>query len=270
MDPRDAIVTEGRLSYFAAKDTVLCLVTPLGEFKICRIRFGRDGSIYVSFPYCREKHGILNTVDRVAGVSQAINLSVGGKRVRADVKFSHHTSGIAQFSKTSSWLRSGPRNQSFRLDGPIGHLFDLHLFWPAGFDLLKKKRKKDLYLALGLSENRPAFLFTAQWRRKSDILANTRPPDGTVPPTTEVQHRESGHKGVVYFLGQPGGYPLDDHLLMISGGPIDLPDGTDRTGMVFMGGWDHHAEGEAVSGATRGLVFMYPSGGVPEAESDGG
>lgn len=108
MDPREAVVTDGRLSYFAARNTVLIVQTPLGTVKICRLAFGRDGSIYVSFPYCREKAGILNAINRSTVGLETIDLGEGGVRVSTDVKFSHHASGVVQFSKTGEVTVSPP------------------------------------------------------------------------------------------------------------------------------------------------------------------
>ena len=257
MDLRDAVITEGRFNYFAAQDTVILLQTPLATFKICRLSFGSDGSIYVMFPYCKEKTGILNKVARPGGPSESIthNLGTGGKLVPTDVKFSHHRSGVAQFSKTRE-VEDAPRHNSFPLDGPIGHVFDLHIFWPSGFDLLEKPKKRDLHLAFGVQDRHPAaFLVAGQWRRKQDLLNNTDPPNGIIEPTATVTHRKTGLPTNVYFLGQPEGYPLRDHVLMLSGGEIPLPTGAEETGMVFMGGWNSEREG---------LVFMYPGSGRPK------
>ena len=248
---------------------MIVLGTPLATFKICRISFGKDGSIYVSFPYCKEKTGILNELQPPEGATGPItyDLGQGGKRVSTDTKFSHHRSGIVQFSKTGS-VRDAPRRKSFPLDGPIGHVFDLYVYWPAGFDLLEKPKKNDLHLAFRFRDRHPvAVHINAQWRRKVDILANTDPPDGRVNPQTEVMHRKSGLASRVFFLGQPKGYPLRDHLLMISGGEIEPPTGADRPGMVFIGGWNTHEEvGGSSNPRKDALVFMYPAGGRAAAE----
>ncbi len=266
MNPQDAVESDGRLSYYAARECVIVLITPLAKFKVCRINFGKDGSIYVSFPYCKEKSGILSELQPPDGATGPItyNLDCGGMRVSTDTKFSHHRSGAVQFSKTG-FFRKAPRRQSFPLDGPIGHVFDLNVYWPAGFDLLEKPKKKDLHLAFGFRDRHPvAVLINAQWRRKADILANTDPPHGKVSPSTEVTHRESGLVRRVHFLGQPQGYPLRDHLLMITGGEVQLPTGADRTGMVFVGGWNTHEDvGDSSTPRKDALVFMYPAGGRP-------
>ena len=57
---QEAIEQDGRLRLFAAAEAVIVVRTPLAMFKIARISFGkRDGSIYLQFPYLKEKEGIL-------------------------------------------------------------------------------------------------------------------------------------------------------------------------------------------------------------------
>ena len=261
---------DGRLRYYASRDFVVVVTTPLATIKICRISFGKDGSIYVSFPYCREKTGILNRLEKEGPGPQTIQLGIGGTKVSTDVKFSHHTSGLARFSKTGS-VTEAPRNHSFPLDGPIGHVFDLHVYWLGGFDVLDRKRlrKKDLYIGFGCEQHPEAVHINAQWRRRKDIVRNAVPPNGEVPPTTQVQHRASGNRHGAHFLGQPPGYPLTDHVLMLSGGPIPRPTGADRAGMVFLGGWNPHEKTESESPTAKfGLVFMYPAGDSPPSEPD--
>jgi hypothetical protein len=254
-------VRDGRLSFFRSEQIVLVVHTQAAAYKICRLSFGADGSIYVSFPYCREKKGILNFIERKGPGPQTIDLSAGGRPVSTDVKFSHHTSGIVQLGKTNV-LHDGPRRTSFRLDGPIGFLFDLHVFRPDGFDGFQQPRRKDLALGFHFAEGIPSAVhINAQWRRRRDILANARPAGGSVAATTTVMHRASGRIHPVYFVGQPARSPLQQHVIMLSGGAVPLPAGADRSGMVFLGGWNpHESTPDGNSVASHGLVFMYPAG----------
>ncbi len=66
----------------------------------------------------------------------------------------------------------------------------------------------------------------------------------------------------VYFLGQPANRPLQDHVLVLTGGEVGIPDGLNAPGMVFLGGWDIHEQnkGETHKPLEDCLAFLYPAG----------
>ena len=259
---RELIEQDGPLLYFAAKEAVLAVRTPLATWKIARVSFGRDGSVYVQFPYLRRKSGILSELDVDPSITGPVtyDLKAKGVRVSTDVKFSHHTLGLVAFSKTGH-VSHAPRRQSFRLDGPIGHVFQLHVNWLSGFKLLDSPKKGIAYLGFDFPDRHPSsVLIRAEWRRKRDIAGNIFPPGGQSGPATQVMKRAGGSPFSVYFLGQPKSYPLQDHLLMIAGGSIPLPSGADRPGMIFLGGWSPHEGQPDPSRKNMGncLAFLYP------------
>lgn len=100
----------------------------------------------------------------------------------------------------------------------------------------------------------------AEWRRKAAIEENTDPPNGIVPPVTAVKHRKTGAESLVALLGQPTGWPLRDHLLMLSCQATTSLKNIARPTMILMGGWDP-AEvpdvGQEVK-QTGCLVWLYP------------
>src|SRR4051812_42730817 len=101
MSPRPILERDGQLAFHSASDFVL-LLTSRGEArKIARISFGRDGSIYFQFPYCTKKEGWIGELPASApGTQVTYRLADHGNFVGTDVKFSHHRSGVALFSKT--------------------------------------------------------------------------------------------------------------------------------------------------------------------------
>lgn len=126
-------VRQGRLLYMAAPSSTVIAATPFGHFKLFKVTFGRDGSIYVPFPYLDTKRGVLSEADpETEPDPRTLNLRRNGLVVEYDVKFSHHTSGWVQFSKTGE-RGLLPRRRSFPLDGPIGIVFDFRLYWLRGF-----------------------------------------------------------------------------------------------------------------------------------------
>jgi hypothetical protein len=263
MPPKPKLERHGQLIFHSAAEFVLLLRSRSSERKIARISFGKDGSIYVQFPYCIQKSGWIGELPVPADPSATVTYSLRshGSFVDTDVKFSHHRSGIALFSKTGLELPPTRRN-SFRLDGPIGHLFRLQVSNPQDFAELKKIDKTVKYLALDFPDDGPTSIsWRAEWRRKASLIANIQPPSGTAGPKTSVQHRVTGAVDEVLFLGQPPGYALRDHVLLLTGGPSPRPAGVTGSGMTFLGGWDEHEvqsadEKPVLRGA---LAFVYPA-----------
>ena len=263
MTLKDLIAQESRLRYFATSETVIVMRTPIATFKVARVTFGKDGSIYVQFPYCIEKTGIVAELSTASATPAERTYRLGdvGEFVDTDVKFSHHLSGIAQFSKGGLHAKL-PRRQSFPLDGPIGHLFRLQVMWLDRFEVLKNPKNGVAYLGFDFPEEHPtSVVVLGEWRRKVDIVNNIDDPKGIAGPATQIQERATGAIRSVYFVGQPASLPLRDHVLMISGGAVDLPQGAQRSGMVFLGGWDPHEVKHtgAVGPASDCLTFMYPA-----------
>lgn len=250
-------VREGRLVYLAAASSTVIAATPFGHFKLFKVTFGQDGSIYVPFPYLDTKRGVLSEADpETEPDPKTLNLRRNGIVVEYDVKFSHHTSGWVHFSKTGEHALL-PRRHSFPLNGPIGIVFDFHLYWLRGFaapDL--KKAPRDLPLVLRFPKHPTSIRVWGEWRRKRDILNNTEDPMMSVGPAAMVTRRTDGANMHFLFLGQPKGYPLQEHLLMISAEEIPHAEGADSPGAVFLGGWDDHEDKRPAS--PRMLVFMYP------------
>ncbi|MEK9502276.1 hypothetical protein [Gaopeijia maritima] len=221
--------------------------------------FGRDGSIYVQFPYLKFKSGILNELHVPHERSPVTyHLGEGGTEVPTDVKFSHHFSGEVRFSKTG-YVQQAPRRTSFRLDGPIGHVFQLDCFWLSGFDAYDKPSKGSVHLGFDFpSRHATCFQIRGEWRRKSSIVENAYPVGGLVDFGTQIAHRKSGLRSTAYFIGQPEGYACQDHVLMITGAERSIPRGSDGPGMVFLGGWG--PRGQAADSAAGCLAFLYPAG----------
>jgi hypothetical protein len=264
--PMYAPMQEGRLRYHAASTTTVVAATPLGAFKLFKITFGRDGSIYLPFPYLETTRGVLSEADPATEPDpKTLSLRRNGIVVDYDVKFAHHVSGVVHFSKTGEEDLL-PQRRSFPLSGPIGRVFDFHVFGLKGFATVDgKKAPKDLRLAFRFSRHPPNLHVWGEWRRKQDILENTEDKTSAVGPSTEATRRGDGTTCSFLFLGQPTGYPLRDHLLLISAEEIPNAEGADVTTSIFMGGWDRH-EG-APPWSPRMLVFLYPvSGEAPQGQ----
>lgn len=262
MAVKGGIVQEGRLRYFAYTDFVLLAVTPGSAYKIARITFGKDGSIYVQFPYCAEKQGWIGilSIDPDKNGPTTYRLNEHGSFVTTDVKFAHHTSGVVHFSKTGDRSVPPTGRMSWPLTGPLGHLFALQVIEPERFTPLEKPDKQAKYLAVRMSPGATSISWHAEWRRKRDVEQNMEPAGGIAGPTTKVRSRRTGEESEVIFLGQPEGFGARDHILMLTSGSPAVPKGFQGSGMAFLGGWDVHEEEKTgdrpdVHGC---LAFLYP------------
>lgn len=194
---QQSVVQDGPLRYHAAADTTVYAVTLKGRYKLFRILFGKDGSIYIPFPYLDTKRGVLSAVDpAIQPNPKKLDLKRDGVVVTEDVKFSHHTSGIVQFSK-SGGQDLLPRRRSFRLDGPIGRIFDLHVYWIDGFkQLALKKNKRTLLLPFDLRDKeRTSLRISGEWRRKRDIVDNLEPGGRWLGPRVSAVERKTAASG---------------------------------------------------------------------------
>jgi hypothetical protein len=252
------IVQEGRLSFFASRSTTVVATTPLGSFKLFKVLFGPDGSIYLPFPYLETKRGLLSEVDpRSEPDPKSLDLRRDGKVIEYDAKFTHHTSGIVQFSQSGKGDLL-PRRHGFRLDGPIGRLFELRFYGIAGFAAVGKK-SKDFVLPIQFQRHPPNLRIWAEWRRKKDIIQNTETPTLAIGPTVNVVRRADGAALKFALLGQPRGLPLQDHVLLLSAEEAPSAQGADSPTTIFMGGWDQHEGADPQT--QKMLSFMYPYSG---------
>lgn len=212
-------VQEGRVRFFAAEKAVFVVGGYESHHQICQIQFNKkDGGIFVSTPYCGSGSGVVSNAVVGKGPTYTIALDPGGKVTSHLVKLSHHPDGEVHFSQTGKVVTE-IRRKSFRLVDSIGEVFALHVYQPKQFEPLDlAQQKKDrVYLRNVFKGDFPSAITVAgQWRRKADIEANTEPLDGVVPPVTTVKHRKTAVESVVTLLGQPKGWPLRNHVLMLS------------------------------------------------------
>ncbi len=262
---RQFVVEENGLEYYAARNSVICAHTPSAQAKLCRVTFGSDGSIYVMFPYLAAKQGVLSVLEDPAPSSGPVTYDLGqnGVTVLTDIKFAHHRSGTVHFSKTNGPLLL-PEKQSFKLEGSIGRVFDLFVYWLRGFKRFTKPDRSTLKLQVDFATAEPVGLrISAEWRRKRDILDNAVG-DGRAPirASTLMMHQRTKEVSYTALLGQPAGLPLRDHVLLFTAKPQPFPSGADVPTMIFLGGQDDHdvTDGGELPYPRRFLAFMYPSG----------
>ena len=264
IDRHPAILTDGPLRYYAAENTVVFVQTPIARLKVCRIVFGRsDGSIYVDFPYHVAKEGLLSEVFLPLRREKPITLDLSehGTYVTTDVKFAHHTSGEAHFSKTGK-ATALPARQSFPLPSSMGAIFEASIFWLHALTELDQIKGRDAHIGFRFEEpSIQSVVVRAEWRRKSDISANREVPLRVLGPETTGVHRSSGAVTFFRMLGQPRGFPLQDHLLLVTASPIEMVNPEQEPSIAFFGGWNEHEQTPENPDRQRHtcLAFMYPA-----------
>jgi hypothetical protein len=266
--PKGDVEIEGRLRFHAAEMTTVVASTPKGTFKLFKVVFGKkDGSVYVPFPYLSEKRGILAEADPSSEPDpKTIDLKRGGVVVDFDTKFTHHTSGLVHFSKSGE-QEILPGRRGFPLTGPIGRLFEFRAYGLEGFEAVDLSRPtKDYRLRLQFQHHPRSIVVWSEWRRKKDILDNTDDNTAPIGPSLTVTRRSDGFTWPCQLLGQPRGFPLREHVLMISAEETPYATGAGSPTAIFVGGWDVH-EGTRPNTAKM-LAFMYPFLGQDPAMSD--
>jgi hypothetical protein len=253
---------QGNLHYLVSDSVLLFANTPFGSVKMCRIRFGSDGSIYVPFPYLGSKRGILSalTDDPRKQGPVTYDLAANGVSIDYDVKFSHHTSGDVHFSRTGK-ADLLPERHSFDLQSGSGIVFMFYVLLLRGFTPLETKTTKgELRIGLNFERRHPfGVMLTAEWAPKKMLLAKAALSRHPVGPSALVTDKIGNTKRVI-FVGQPPELPLQDHLLVLSAAETHVPETTEQPTMVFFGGIDHpDAEKPGA------LAFVYPYRGDPIA-----
>lgn len=245
MDTATCQRTDGNLTYWAANQAVIGIGTPLAPLYACQIMFQKkDGSIFVQFPYFRHRDGVA-TVVRIQGdgsVSRTVDFMDEGKVTSHLVKYAHHPDGRVHFSQDGKVRTDIRRAADFRLDGPIGKLFQLHAVFPAGGFMpldASNMRKGRPHLIFNYPKEVPAAVrIAAEWRRKSDVARWSDPPGAPLGPRARLQSKVTGGRGGAYFLGQPEGHPLQEHLLVLVCDKVAVPAGVERPLVIFTGGAD--------------------------------
>jgi hypothetical protein len=254
--PKGEVVNEDPLRFHSAEKMTVIANTPRGAFHLLKIVFSKnDGSVMVSFPYHGEKRGLLSEVDpAIEPDPKTVNLKRNGVVVDYDVKCSFHRTGWVVFSKTGETCTL-PRRFGFPLDGAMGRLFELRAYGLQGLlpaDLSTPTKDYRVLVRFPLVPR--SIILTGMWQRKRDIAVSMR--GSTIGPHCDRVSRADGSSGPVCLVGQPRGFPLRDHVIVLGHGEIPEAAGADSPGMVFIGGWDAH---EGTNPATaKFLSFMYP------------
>src|SRR4051812_42224364 len=126
LNPPHPADTHVELTAFRSERVIITIQRGAIRYKVLQVFFGRDGSLFVNFPYFRHREGILGaaTLPADAPATTAVNVVHCGKVASHLVKYSHHPDGRAHFSQDGK-VRTEIKRQSVRLDEHGGHIFSV-------------------------------------------------------------------------------------------------------------------------------------------------
>jgi hypothetical protein len=225
--------------------------------KAFQVVFGRDGSLFITFPYFRHRVGLLSaSAIPATGTRQSqVNLQHGGKVTSHLVKYSHHVDGRAHFSQTGK-IVTAIKRQSIALDRQHGHLFSLLIQGLSALD------PADPVKDAGISPKRSvvnfevqqseAVKFVGRWFDVNRMrFGNPTPAIGPIIPTTDA---DGVQRNACIFASSHGNAR---HVLAVTCQGIPKL-GPDPEIFIFYGGFDPR---EIMTDSTKEagfLAFIYP------------
>lgn len=224
------------------------------RYRIAKLQFAKDGSIYVFFPDFAHTDGLACRIllRATAGTTVNFNLTESGFVTTHLVKYAHHPDGEAHFSQDRK-VKTIVRRKSVPLHEHRGHLFTIQLQDISAFQ--PYIQSKTTPVTIDLAESAFALKITA-WRYDASHL--------DLPATdllSASQVQLSIDHGVVrpgVFVAPPKGMPFDDILLFLAVESIPMFNTERGAQLLFVGGFDHSKTAFSLSHDTEFLAFAYP------------
>jgi hypothetical protein len=244
---------------FHAQQIVLTVNADQHRHKILQILFGKDGSLYVTFPYFAHTNGILAEVAVTGppGSTSQIDLANTGKVASHLVKYSHHPDGEAHFSQDGK-VRTVVRRQSVPLYEQRGHIFTVLIQGLRAFEAVGASKEnmisaKRTTLTFQIADRFPkAIRIIGRWYWIEDLTFDPRPE--TVGPLVQaIESDGSAHNAFIVAN------PKDPkHVLLLTCIPQD-PISSRHDAMMFVGGFDPPSKIVKSKKPTRFLACLYPA-----------
>lgn len=243
-------------------------------YKIFQISFGKDGSLFVHFPYFSDSNGLASRVQLRAGLKypvKNVSLTDSGKVTSHRIKFSHHPDGRTHFSQTGK-IFTRVKKQAVPLEDINGHIFTVMLQGLTSFTVGGAKKDKHgwseersvvEFNVTGLKAN--AFKFVALWMpfdalgKSMDVVGAEKEKVGP-----KIIRRLGNNPSVGFLIGPPYGNPMDDYVLVVAIEPVDPIESNLDPTLLFMGGFDSVDVVNDLSKDTSVLTLMYPTKNTEE------
>jgi hypothetical protein len=252
----------GNIDAIRSERTVCVIKVGDLRVKAFQVVFGRDGSLFITFPYFRHRVGLLSTSTIPAtGTRQSqVDLKHGGKVTSHLVKYSHHVDGRVHFSQTGKIVIAIKR-QSIALDRQHGHLFSLLIQGLSALDVADQVKDAGTSPKRSVVnfevEQSEAVKFVGRWFDINRMrFSNPTPTIGPIVPTTDAD----GLQRNACILASS--HANARHVLAVTCQGIAKL-GPDPEIFMFYGGFDPP---DRMTDSTREagfLAFLYP---LPEPE----
>ena len=233
--------------------------------KIFQISFGKDGSLYVNFPYYKHNDGILSicTFPAKNRTASTIDLIPGGKVTLNQIKYSHHASGLAHFSK-AGYLKPVVSKQSITLNQACGHIFtvqfqgidDFKKVVDDGKPFTRRKRRNNAILKFPIEEKKDEAFKILGYLYSLDELESRL--NGKVEgPVANFEKNGKRYSG--FLIAPPTGNVLENHILLVFIEELPIIDKKNYSTLTFLGGFDPLEIVNDIKKDSKFLAFIYPS-----------
>jgi hypothetical protein len=250
-----------RLKAYLAERYVIAVRTTSGSRKLFQIVPSKgDGSLYITFPYYRHGGGQMGEVQVDANKTFPSNLIVGDAFSVSThyVKYSHHPSGLAQFS-LSGKVRSSVRKASVPLSDASGHLFTFMVQGLDKFDVkepTEKGKPKRGLVEFGLDcDESQSLKFVGRYYSEREFAARATF-NSDMPWLMGVT--PDGRRVMALALATTYFHKGERRYLILSAEKVPQITKSQEVFMSFMGGFDPPDVALNHSVPTTFLMFIYP------------
>lgn len=235
-------------------------------YQIFQIIVGKDGSIYITFPYYKHAKGLVSLIriskeNRSPWEVSLIENGSYGKVTSHLVKVSHHLSGQVNVSLTGK-IFTIIKKQSFELSKDSGHLFTVQFQGLEDFEELILLKKDYLYRKFVLKDKKyDAFKIVGFWYSLNEFKNRLKDIDyeelkdkyDAIKFTSQM-----GYKGTMYII-KSNLEATKDFWLCLYCVPLEKIDKNNYSTLTFLGGFDKK---EIVNDLTKDTYFIgmiYPA-----------
>jgi hypothetical protein len=247
----------GNIDAFRCERAVCVIKDGALRAKAFQVVFGRDGSLFITFPYFAHRIGLLSSssIPAIGTRQSQVNLENGGKVTSHLVKYSHHTDGTAHFSQTGK-IVTAVRRKSIALDQQHGHIFSLLIQGLHALEVADPIRDSGMsrkHIVVDFQVEPPeAIKFVGRWFDVNRLRFNN--PTPTIGPTILTIDPDGAQRHACLFAAPNANAR---HVLAITCEKIPRL-GPDPEMFLFFGGFD---PAEVMTDPKREagfLAFLYP------------
>lgn len=262
--PSNVVTLHGLCS----KSHIITLTNKGVRYKLFRIDFQPDGSIFVNFPYYRNSVGIASVVHfppSGTGAYDSLSITDDARITSHLVKYAHHATGEAHFSMDGR-VQTQIRKQSVPLTKLKGHLFSIYIQGFAGFEEARGKKydhgwtEKRSTAHFDLQGEVGAVRFVATWQHYTNLIKNAVAAPGQKKVGPQIIFNDPKDRGVGFVLGPDQSNPFNEFILFLRihiMGPLDP---SRESVLGFIGGFDPLGQVNNLSGESTMLSLVYPVG----------